>query len=210
MLSLNGGRAVVADMLPSAADRPSVEAATTADADITVDADTMAGLGSASALALVAIILGLTDTMAPRMVTATPHRLAPPASMTAMDTGIRTRLATLRIRTKALRLARLLPLVTISAAAHAQYAAVGVGGVQNHSANIGNQITNPAIVTAEGGLKIISFLDGAVHYSFARPQIQQDTRYAAQALPTHTLTFDARVHSPEARASASLAWSASG
>jgi len=39
----------------------------------------------------------------------------------------------------------------------------------------------------------------ALHYSFARPQIQQDTRYAPQDLPTHTLTLDARVHSPEAK-----------
>ncbi|SRR6266404_2127818 len=91
----------------------------------------------------------------------------------------------------------LLLFFALASAAHAQYVALGAGGVFNRGSVSSNEITTPGIIAVEGGLPISKLLDGAVHYSFANPRIQQDSRYAPQDLPTHTLTFDARIHTPQ-------------
>lgn len=99
-------------------------------------------------------------------------------------------------------------------AAGAQFVSVGGGVLRPQSLSsppppgaVGSaaraDFSNSSIVTVDAGIGFLSLLGAAVHYSFSRPEllVRRGDAFGSSArvdLDAHTLTFDARLHSPSA------------
>lgn len=97
--------------------------------------------------------------------------------------------------------------------ARAQFVAFSVGGLlsqdlssETPQGQIGgparSQFDNGGMYAIEAGFPLLPFVGGAVHYSHSRPELSlsRGDAFGSSAraeLPTHTLTFDARLRTPE-------------
>lgn len=95
--------------------------------------------------------------------------------------------------------------------AHAQYIAVGAGGLfpQDQSGASAGGIGGPALsdfgrsglLAVDAGIGFLPFLGANLHYSYSSPSLvlRRGDAFGSSAvtdLGAHTLTFDARVHTP--------------
>ncbi len=97
----------------------------------------------------------------------------------------------------------------VTLAAHAQFVSVSGGGVvtqdRTASAGLGTaraDFSSSPIVAADAGLPIFPLVTGGVHYSYSRPGLSlfRGDAFGSRAevgLQANTLTFDARVHTPQ-------------
>jgi hypothetical protein len=96
-------------------------------------------------------------------------------------------------------------------AAQAQYVAVGGGGVFSKGfsgpaqTGIGGvaqaDFSKSGVLSLDGGVGVFPFLDGGIHYSLSKPELslRRGDSFGSSAvvgLTAHTLTFDARMHTP--------------
>jgi hypothetical protein len=83
---------------------------------------------------------------------------------------------------------------------HAQYVGVAAGGVFSQRPSNSDNVGGSFLVAADAGLPLLPFLSAGMHYSFAKPDLTPQISIpvlGAVRLTAHTLTFDARLHTPE-------------
>ena len=97
--------------------------------------------------------------------------------------------------------------------AHAQYIAVGGGGMFSQdlssappAGTVGgsarSEFSNSGILAVDAGMGFFPFLAAGLHYSYARPEmfLRRGDAFGSSArvdLSAHTLTFEARLRAPE-------------
>lgn len=116
-------------------------------------------------------------------------------------------------RNRARRLLLLLFLVWLAPLAHAQYIAVGGGGLFSQdlssaapAGTVGgparSEFSNSGILAVDAGIGFLPFLAAGLHYSYARPELflRRGDAFGSSArvdLSAHTLTFEARLRTPQ-------------
>lgn len=94
--------------------------------------------------------------------------------------------------------------ILLTLAAQAQFVSVSGGGVvtQDRNATARADFSASPILAVDAGLPIFPFVTGGVHYSYSRPELSlfRGDAFGSRAtvgLQANTLTFDARVHTPQ-------------
>ncbi|MBI4463405.1 MAG: hypothetical protein HY647_01765, partial [Acidobacteria bacterium] len=92
-------------------------------------------------------------------------------------------------------------------AAHGQYLAIGGGGVFSQDLSSESQadranFTASSLLAVDAGVGFFPLLSAGLHYSYARPELSlvRGDAFGSSALVNlraHTLTFDARLRTPE-------------
>lgn len=104
-------------------------------------------------------------------------------------------------------------LLLLAPPVHAQYIAVGGGGLFSRDLNSGqaggvvggparSEFSNSGILAVDAGVGFFSLLTAGLHYSYARPELllRRGDAFGSSArvdLSAHTLTFEGRLRTPQ-------------